>query len=379
MASHEVLDFALLLAPIPGANPAGAPLRDDFSPQSVYRRIKDARAAARAAERNVTWDDEKDLSQQRTKAEWQPVIDLSQKAIAELSKDLEVASWFTEALMREYGYAGLRDGFHLLRALVELFWDNLYPLPDEDGVLARVASIAGLNGDDSEGVLINPIANVPITATGSDRPYTLADYRQALDLDRVTDPDKRSQRMAQGAISLQMFERAVRETPPETLRDATEDIAQCSEEFEKLCAALEEKCGRDQSGFSLAPPSSNIRGALAAASDQLRTIAKDTIASQVAGEVVEDSSDGAMVPVAAGRDAIAGRVQTREDAFRALLQVADFFKRTEPHSPVSYALEQAVRWGRMSLPDLLTELIAEPASREQVFKLMGIKQPESHQ
>ena len=52
-------------------------------------------------------------------------------------------------------------------------------------------------------------------------------------------------------------------------------------------------------------------------------------------------------------------VRTREDAFRALLQVADYFKRTEPHSPVAYSLEQAVRWGRMPLPELLTELIPE--------------------
>jgi type VI secretion system protein ImpA len=69
-------------------------------------------------------------------------------------------------------------------------------------------------------------------------------------------------------------------------------------------------------------------------------------------------------------------VRTREDAFRALLQVADYFKRTEPHSPVAYTLEQAVRWGRMPLPDLLTELIPEQTAREQIFKIVGIKQPE---
>ena len=69
-------------------------------------------------------------------------------------------------------------------------------------------------------------------------------------------------------------------------------------------------------------------------------------------------------------------VRTREDAFRALLQVAEYFKRTEPHSPVAYALEQAVRWGRMPLPDLLTELIPEPSAREQIFKVVGIRQPE---
>ena len=69
-------------------------------------------------------------------------------------------------------------------------------------------------------------------------------------------------------------------------------------------------------------------------------------------------------------------VRTREEAFHALLQVADYFKRTEPHSPVAYALEQAVRWGRMPLPELLTELVPEPSAREQIFKIVGIKLPE---
>ena len=42
----------------------------------------------------------------------------------------------------------------------------------------------------------------------------------------------------------------------------------------------------------------------------------------------------------------------------------------------SYALEQAVRWGRMPLPDLLTELIPEQSARDQIFKIVGIQRTE---
>ena len=73
-----------------------------------------------------------------------------------------------------------------------------------------------------------------------------------------------------------------------------------------------------------------------------------------------------------------GQIGSREEAFRALLQVAEFFKRTEPHSPISYTLEQAVRWGRMPLPELLSELVPEDSTREQIFKLVGIRpEPEA--
>ena len=75
--------------------------------------------------------------------------------------------------------------------------------------------------------------------------------------------------------------------------------------------------------------------------------------------------------------AVASRVQTREDAFRLLLQVADFFKRTEPHSPVAYALEQAVRWGKMPLPALWSELLPDEAARSQLFRLVGIRTEEN--
>ena len=68
-----------------------------------------------------------------------------------------------------------------------------------------------------------------------------------------------------------------------------------------------------------------------------------------------------------------GQARSRDEAFRTLLQAADFFKRTEPHSPVAYLLEQAVRWGRMPLPDLWAELIPEEDYRRQLFKLVGIR------
>ena len=69
------------------------------------------------------------------------------------------------------------------------------------------------------------------------------------------------------------------------------------------------------------------------------------------------------------------RDTTRDDAIRTLKQVADFFRRTEPHSPISYSLDQAVRWGRMSLPDLLGELIDDDTTRAGLFRLAGIPTP----
>ena len=71
-----------------------------------------------------------------------------------------------------------------------------------------------------------------------------------------------------------------------------------------------------------------------------------------------------------------GHLTSRDDAFRTLMQVADFFRRTEPQSPIPYLLEQAVRWGKMPLPELLNEMLPADSIPAQSFKLVGIRLPE---
>jgi type VI secretion system protein ImpA len=71
-----------------------------------------------------------------------------------------------------------------------------------------------------------------------------------------------------------------------------------------------------------------------------------------------------------------GPVRNREDAFGAFLQLGEFFRRTEPHSFVPYAVEELVRRGRMPLPDLLGELIKDAAQRKTFYIMAGMKPPE---
>ena len=70
-----------------------------------------------------------------------------------------------------------------------------------------------------------------------------------------------------------------------------------------------------------------------------------------------------------------GGIHTREDALEALDKVAEYFRKTEPHSIIPFSLDQVIRWGRLSLPDLLAELIPDEAPRKNLFKQVGIKPP----
>ena len=62
-----------------------------------------------------------------------------------------------------------------------------------------------------------------------------------------------------------------------------------------------------------------------------------------------------------------------ENAIKKLQEIATFFRKTEPHSPMSYTIEQVIRWSELSLPELLNELITDSDARTGYFKLSGIK------
>jgi type VI secretion system protein ImpA len=372
MASPEVLDFANLVAPIPGDNPAGVDLRSDSSSMPLYHAVKDARSAARSIERQFGMGDEEGGG----RPDWKPVLTNGTKVIAQKSKDLEMVAYLIEALARIEGFAGLRDGFRLARELVEQYWDNLYPMPDEEGIETRVAPLTGLNGEDAEGTLIAPIAKIPITEGSSVGPFALYHHQQASTIAQIADEEAREKKIRHTGLSPADFETAVSETSARFFGGLVEDITQAMDEFNRLGAALEEKCG------GKAPPASNIRNVLSNCLEAVKFIGRDKLSTLMPADDLSApvGAPGDAAPAAGGGGpAVAatatavGDIRTRDDAFRALLKVAEFFRRNEPHTPVSYSLEQAVRWGRMPLPDLLRELIPDDSSRQQLFKQVGIR------
>ena len=244
MPSPDVLDFAKLLAPVAGDNPAGPDLRGNAGPTSPYYQVKDARNAARAAERAIEGG-----AEDPAPPDWKAVVTAATKALA-ATKDLEIAAYLTEALCRTNGFAGLRDGFKLTRGLVEAFWDQVYPTPDEEGVPTRVAPLTGLNGEDAEGTLIAPVNRVPITDGPGLGRLTHANYLQAVATGKILDPKAKEKKIASGAMHMELIQKAVDETPAPFYRNLADDLAAALTEFAELGKALDAKAG------PAAPPAS---------------------------------------------------------------------------------------------------------------------------
>jgi type VI secretion system protein ImpA len=353
MATPRVLDLESLLRPIPGDAPTGENLREDSSPTSLYYQIKDARNAARTMERAAQQAEDPGSA---PSADWQPVLELAPMLLTERSKDLEIVAWLIEGQARENGFAGLRDGFELVRGLTESFWDGLFPMPDEEGLLTRVAPLTGLNGDEAEGTLIVPIGMIPLVYSDTDA-LGAWHFRTAREVSAIVDPEARQRRIDAGAITVERFQSAANSTDPNYLFDQLDDVEACLERFEALSRALDQRCG------SASPPTSNIRAALEDVLDCLRFLTKDLTRPSAAGEAssAADSASGGGAPAAAAAS-VPGEVRTRQDALEALRRTRDWFRKTEPHSPISYMLDQSMRWAQTPLHLLVNELIPDPSA-----------------
>ena len=223
-----------------------------------------------------------------------------------------------------------------------------------------------------------PLNLVPITAVTSVGQFALSHYQEATATSKISDSKLREKKIAAGALSMDTFLKAIEESPPSFYNNLVQDLVAVLRGVRQALRGLSQRCDGQE------PPSSNIRTALEKTLDTIKDLARNKLTvAPTAAPGGDGRRRGAAAGGAAGTPGGAGAagvpidvIQNREDAFRNLLKVADYFRRTEPHSVVSYALEQVVHWGRLSLPELLTELIPEEAPRKGIFKQVGIKPPE---
>src|SRR3984893_5004562 len=275
----EGFDLATLLAAIAEAAPAGTDLREDFSPNSLYFRLRDARAEARDAERAAdapsSPTDPSPAGGASTiplATRWRTVRELATEALAAHCKDLEIAASLTEALVRSGGLIGLAAGSRLMAGLAENFWDELFPHPDEEGVAAKVAPIAGLNGVGREGSLVQPLRKLVLFERATDgSPFYLYQYDQSFEVAKIADAAVRQQRFDRGVLRFDVVESEARvaETKAREARSSLfallrKQAAEAAEAWEALGQVLDRQAGAD------APPTGQIRDLLG----QIQEVAK---------------------------------------------------------------------------------------------------------
>jgi type VI secretion system protein ImpA len=321
-----MLNLERLLAPVSADKPCG----EDLAFSSEIDAIVRARQADDPSLEQGAWITE------LKEADWKFVGRECAQLIEKRSKDLQLAVWLAEASVQMAGMRALADSLLLTAMLCERYWEGLYPLPDEDGVERRIGNLAWL------AARIAPwLRGVPLT-DGADG-HALRD----VDVARM-----------QGGDAPAKLEAARQRTSQAFYANLMRDCEHCADAIDRLEKSVDAVVGADGPSFSAA------RSGLESLVLFIKPALKEAAPPAGATDVV--------VMGAARAPAPEGPLQTRAQALAQLRAVADYFRRTEPHSPVAYLADKAAHWGEQPLHVWLRSVVKDDATFAQIEEMLGV-------
>lgn len=375
-------DINALLQPIPGDAPCGVDLV--FSPE--FDAIREARR------HDDPQLDQGDWVIDLKEADWPEVARICTTVLRDRSKDIRIASWLAEAWAKTRGFAGLRDGYLLIDGLCRDYWEGLHPVPEDGDVQQRVGNLAWLLSRSQQ-----LIGEIPLTqADGAQYGAVLWEAASQLANAVKRTPDNANE-LTRGKLTLDRFDAARRDTPPSFFSELDTQLDGCAQALDQLERTLDERLGDESPAFS------RVRGSLANVTELAHRFARDagllvradlapasasplaSSAMPVRVEPTLPAADHFPAADAANHGAVThavaqavthaarGPIQSREQALAQLREVADFFRRTEPHSPVAYLADKAASWGEMSLHLWLRTVVKNDEALSGLEELLGIK------
>jgi type VI secretion system protein ImpA len=357
-----------LLSAIPGDAPSGTNLLY----AGLHDEVREARRADDILEQGE-WKRESKV------AEWHKVVSLTTDALATKTKDLQLAAWLTEALVNLHGFAGLLDGLKLLRGLLDRYWDTVYPEVDGGDLEARANAIDLLNRP----FFVAALQKVPITGNPVGTNYSYSDFKDSSRFDvpenlEALEFEARERALqlkqlaaTEGKITSEQWRNVKKATSRAFYEDLFAVLNLCWEECKSLDSMLDAKFQRQTPGVTDFKKSLDaVRSSVESIVKEKRILEPDPVASD---QGIEAGAAPGEPLTQAGSGAKSGPVGNRAEALRRLGEVADFFRRTEPHSPVSFLLDRAIHWGQIPLNTWLEEVIKDRSVLAQILETLGLK------
>jgi len=360
-----VVDLDALLQPVSEENPAGESLR--YS--GLYDEISDARRADVDANQG-DWQTELKV------ADFRKVVELAVPALTATSKDLQIAVWLSEALIKIHSFAGLRDSLKLVAGLQENFWETLHPEIDEGDMEGRANAIAWL---DLQGA--KAVRSCPITAGAG---YGYTDWQDAKRFDIPSNLDTldqdaqakfnelKAQAEAERRVTAEMWKSAMAQSRRPFFEKLNFTIDECWTALDDLNRVIDNNYDRNQT-----PGLSNLKKAIDEVHGQVKKLLEkkrleEPNENDVEETYTEEVSDDGEVVATATVGGGGGPVKSRPEALKRLAEIAAYFQRTEPHSPVAYLIQRAVKWGNMPLESWLRDVIKDETVLFQLRETLGL-------
>lgn len=309
--------------------------------------------------------------------DWERLAEEAQRYLCEYGKDLEPMAVLVEASARLDGPEGLAEAMTLLAGLVEAFWDQgLFPAEDEDGVETRFQPLSGLSGGsgDKDGALLLPVRRMPLAEAGSDALRYLDKIKaDALASAQTGDADQRAARKEEAAAMLAEIDALVRKLSRSRIEAVAAQIEAAEAGWRRAVSFISERTKpRLPAASRLSSEFEAIRGWL---SELAGRLPQEIVPVQADTVEISASADTAQGAAVAATGFVAGKISRREDALRAIGAVADYFSTYEPLSPLGETLREVDRRARLSLHELLRELIPDESARTNFYWRSGIRPP----
>lgn len=337
-----------LVAPLPGVSPAGHPAGEDED----YRRIRHERTEEDATLPQGPW--ERELK----RADWNAVGELSARALAKRSKDLQFAAWLLESLIVRTGFQALAPSLSLMEALLAGFGRDLHPRQEEHA--ANVWSWIANR-------LLPVLRKVPLTATGGDRDYAWNDWEQAQRNEQLRASLGRQRESEIEGASLGDVGAALACTPNDRLAFLHHCLADGLEAMDRLAQV------RDATWDDRLPTLLPMRELLEQIDILLTGEARRrgllSPAPQEDASPEVDGGDSAHAP------AVVAGSHDRREVYAALAEIAHALEVIEPHSPVPYLIRRAVAWGGLNTAQLYNEVFVRCGGQINIFELLGLGDP----
>ncbi len=316
------LDVESLLAPVSEDAPAGVDLSDDnerFVLDDTFSQSASIDPTAPGGDEEVRID-------------WRDIVDRIEAQLKR-SKDLWLAIYLCRAGAAWGRLDIVETGMLTLEGLVERYWTTMYPALD-DGVIGRVNAVNSLA--QRRGFII-PLERVKVLVDERLGEFTAADI----------------DRFAKGKSDAEgygFFQNVLEAKGAGNLIEARQKLEVISISCGRIEALFKTQSGQTP---NLTPVREVIDRFVAA----LKTFTADTAAEAPAmpdtsEEAPAEGATAAPVRRAGGP----AEVNSREDVVKMIDLICGYYERTEPSSPVPFALRRAKAWVNMSFMDILQDV-----------------------
>src|ERR1035437_3312391 len=312
------------------------------------------------------------------------MIKLSTDALATKSKDLQIAAWLTEALVRVEGVAGLKQGVQLLQGLTSTFWETVYPQLEDGDAELRASPFQWIGSS-----LGFTLRSVPLNRAG----HGWLDYTESrkIPTEEQADTDEKvnSRRAAlgDGKLAPEMFDKSFAETPKAFYAGAETTLDESTKLVEAFDLLCRDKFGDTSPSFvDLKKSLQEVRLTVHQLLQKKRETDPDPVEAQAEGEGGEASGEEAVAGAVSARAgaAPAGIVipyganepAERVDSIKAIARAAAALRKLEPFSPAPFLMMRGLRWGelRAALNNQdMTRLEGPPTELRQHIKRLAIE------